>query len=94
MGIEDRAGELGELQKALEEECVAAGFAREARPFRPHLTVARLRQPHGSRELAALHEEMGFEAEAVKASALAVVRSELRSEGSRHTVISRHDFQR
>jgi 2'-5' RNA ligase len=83
---------LARLQQTLEDECAAAGFAREARPFRPHLTIARLRKPHGSRELAALHEEMGFEAEAVNASALAVVRSELRSEGSRHTVIARHEF--
>ena len=59
-----------------------------------HAAVARLRRPQGSRQLAALHEEMGFETETVGASALAVVRSELRSEGSRHTVISRHGFQR
>jgi 2'-5' RNA ligase len=93
IGIEDISGELIKLQQALEDECAAAGFAREARPFHPHLTIARLRKPHGSQQLAARHEEMGFEAEAVNASELAVVRSELRSEGSRHTLISRHEFQ-
>ena len=93
IGIEDTSGQLGKLQQALEDECDKEGFAREPRPFHPHLTIARLRRPQGSRQLAALHEEMGFEAETVRASALAVVRSELRSEGSRHTVISRHEFQ-
>jgi 2'-5' RNA ligase len=93
VGIEDLSGQLGKLQQTLEDECAQADFAREQRPFHPHLTIARLRKPHGSRQLAALHEEIGFEAETVGASALAVVRSELRSEGSRHTVISRHEFQ-
>jgi len=93
IGIEDLSGQLGKLQRALEDESDKEGFAREARPFHPHLTIARLRRPHGSRQLAALHEELGFEAETVRASALAVVRSELGSEGSRHTVISRHEFK-
>jgi 2'-5' RNA ligase len=84
---------LGRLQQVLEEECAQAGFAREQRTFHPHLTIARLRRPQGSRQLAVRHEEMGFKAETVEASALAVVRSELRSEGSRHTVISRHEFK-
>jgi 2'-5' RNA ligase len=35
-----RAG-LGVLAAAVEEACVAAGFAPEERPFSPHLTVAR-----------------------------------------------------
>jgi len=93
IGIEDLSGQLGKLQQALENECGKQSFARETRPFHPHLTIARLRRPQGSRQLAALHEEMGFDAETVRASALAVVRSELRSEGSRHMVISRHEFE-
>jgi 2'-5' RNA ligase len=92
IGIEDTSEQLGKLQQALEDECDKEGFAREPRPFHPHLTIAHLRRPQGSRQLAALHDEMGFEAETVRASALAVVRSELGSEGSRRTVISRHEF--
>lgn len=91
IGIEDPSGQLGKLQQALEQECAQAGFPREQRAFHPHLTLARLRKPHGSRQLAKLQKEMGFEAETVSVSALSVVRSELRSEGSRHTVISRHE---
>lgn len=90
IGIEDHAGKLASLQTALEDECAKAGFSRAERPFRPHLTIARLRQPHGSRRLSALHQEIGFNREAINVSELAVIRSELRSEGSRHTVISRH----
>jgi 2'-5' RNA ligase len=83
---------LALLNRALENECEKAGFPREPRPFHPHLTIARIRQPRGSRQLAALHKEIGFNREAINVSELAVIRSELRSEGSRHTVISRHSL--
>jgi 2'-5' RNA ligase len=90
IGIDDPSGKLAELNRALEDECANAGFAREPRPFHPHLTLARIRQPHGSRRLAAMHKETGFNPEAISVSELALIRSELRSEGSQHTVIARH----
>jgi RNA 2',3'-cyclic 3'-phosphodiesterase len=92
IGIDDPSGQLALLRTALESECANVGFPREDRPFHPHLTIARIRKPHDSRHLAATHKEMVFERETVRASELAVIRSELRSEGSRHTVISRHSF--
>ena len=92
IGIDDPSGQLASLHAALEDECAKAGFPREARPFHPHLTIARIRKPHDSRHVAAAHKEMGLDLETVRASELAVIRSELRSEVSRHTVISRHSF--
>ena len=92
IGIEDQAGRLVQLHAALEDECAKAGFPREERPLHPHLTIARLRKPHHSRDLVAVHKAMAFELETVRVSELAVIRSELRSEGSRHTTISRHAF--
>ena len=92
IGIDDPSGKLSELNRALEDECANAGLAREPRAFHPHLTIARIRQPHGSRLLAARHKEIGFNREALNVAELAVIRSELRSEGSRHTVISRHEL--
>lgn len=90
IGIEDPSGKLAELHATLEDECAKASFAREPRPFRPHLTLARIRKPHGSRQLAQLHKETGFNPVSVRVSELCVFRSELLREGSRHTVISRH----
>jgi 2'-5' RNA ligase len=92
IGIEDPSGNLAGLQQALEDECAKAGFAREPRAFHPHLTIARIRKPEGSRELAASHTEIGFDRESVKVSEVTVIRSELRSEGSRYTVASRHNL--
>lgn len=92
VGTEDASGHLTLLNRALEDECAKAGFPREQRPFHPHLTIARIRKPNDSRRLAAIHKELGFQPETVRASELAVIRSELRSEGSRHTIISRKAF--
>lgn len=91
-GIEDPSGQLALLHRTLEDECSNAGFPRELRPFHPHLTIARIRKPYDSRHLATLHKELGFEPEAARASELAVIRSELLREGSRHTIISRQAF--
>jgi 2'-5' RNA ligase len=92
IGVDDTLGKLTELQQALEQECDANGFSRAPRPFHPHLTIARIRQPPGSRQLTAMHKEIGFNRETINVSELAVIRSELLSEGSRHTVLSRHSL--
>jgi 2'-5' RNA ligase len=90
IGIKDPTNNLTKLYRTLEDECANAGFTREGRPFHPHFTIARLRQPPGARRLAELHKEIGFDPVAVKISDVCLVRSELKSEGSRYTAISRH----
>jgi 2'-5' RNA ligase len=92
VGIKDLTGQLASLHSALADECAKANLRREERPFHPHLTIARIRKPHHARNLAAVHQEAGFDAVTVRASELVMIRSELRSEGARHTIISRHAF--
>lgn len=94
IGIDDPSGKLSELHLALEHKCAKAGYPNEERPFHPHLTIARIRKPHDSRRLAAVHRDMGFEPETVPVSTLTIMGSELRSEGSLYTAISRHAFSR
>jgi 2'-5' RNA ligase len=93
IGVTDASGELAELHARLEEECAKAGFAKEERPFHPHLTLARLRKPQGARTLASAHQELGFEPVVVTVSELLVMRSELTNEGSKHSVISKHPLK-
>jgi 2'-5' RNA ligase len=90
IGINDFSGELGKLHSRLENESSNAGFAGDDRPFQPHLTLARLRQPRYARTLVAAHRELDFYPAEIAVSELLVIRSELSSEGSRYTVISRH----
>lgn len=90
IGVDDYSGKLTQLQAKLEDECLQLGFAKEARAFNPHLTIARGRKPQGARALAAAHKEMGFASAEVSVRELTVIRSELSSAGSNYTVVSRH----
>lgn len=92
IGLKDSEGRLSELHSRLEEECAQAGFAKEARPFHPHLTLARLRQPQHARALASTHMQMPFELAEFYVSEVLVIRSELSSAGSRYTTISCHQL--
>lgn len=90
LGVNDLEGRLAELHARIESEFAAAGFPKESRPFRPHLTLARLRKPAGATALAAAHKERPFKTADISVSELAVIRSELSPRGSRYTAISRH----
>jgi 2'-5' RNA ligase len=93
LGIVDVFGRLAFMQSALEEECAAVGFPRESRAFKPHLTLARIRTPHGARELADAHRETPFEPQRFKVSELVLMLSELGPGGSRYTPLSRHRLE-
>ena len=90
IGVNDPSGELTDLQLQFEDECAREGFAKEERAFRPHLTLARLRKPEGSRMLGEIHKGMKFRPVEISVSELLLFRSELSSAGSKYTIISRH----
>jgi 2'-5' RNA ligase len=90
IGTDDPDAKLAELYAKVEEESALAGFAKEARYFHPHLTIARLRNPQHGRALATAHKQMKFEPVEIVVSELLVIRSELSGEGSKYTVVSRH----
>jgi 2'-5' RNA ligase len=90
IGVNDPAGHLSALQKKFDEECLAEGFPKEDRAYRPHLTIARLRKPEGARRLADTHLNLKFKPTEIQLTELVVFRSELSPKGSRYTAISRH----
>jgi RNA 2',3'-cyclic 3'-phosphodiesterase len=94
IGIKDSSGALSQLQRELEEQCAKVGFTREARAFHPHLTIARLRKPHGGRELAELHRNLEFPALSLTITEVVGFRSELLSQGGRHSALFRHELGR
>lgn len=92
LGVNDSTDSLARLQQTLENECAAAGFPRDERPFHPHITVARLRQPAGTRQLADLHRETGFQAMELNVREMVLMRSELSPGGSRYTALARQSL--
>lgn len=81
------------LQARVEAALTRRGFAREERPFSPHLTLGRVREPRG---LAALQQAMARDARTdfgrLEVRALSLMRSDLSPAGSRYTELAAFPF--
>lgn len=88
IGVNDPSGKLSAVQKRFDDECLADGFSKEDRAYRPHLTIARLRNP--ARHLADAHLNMTFANIEVPLTELVIFRSELSPKGSKYTALSHH----
>lgn len=90
LGVRLGAERLRVLQQSLEARCFLQGFAREARPFHPHLTIARINENSGeTRLLARLHRAAQFSSAPFAVREVILMMSELRPGGSRHTPLAR-----
>ena len=77
---------LRDLQQKLDDRLAEAGFSREKRPFRGHLTLGRFKGRVSLGEISqALQEFNHFETTAFSASHLVLFQSELRPEGAVYT---------
>jgi len=88
----DVAG-LEALQKKVEMACLQAGFAPEEHPFRPHLTLGRVRAPMN---LAPLVDYMRSRAplqSAFPVDRYHIYQSVLRPQGALHSVLATIDLQ-
>ncbi len=90
LGLKDEKGSLLNLNEILETECEQIGFAKEKRNFKTHLTIARLREPHKSKELGEQHLENEFEASAFGAGEIIIYESKLLPQGSIYSAVSKH----
>ena len=89
LGVTDAKGSLRKLSRILENECERQNFPREARDFKAHLTIARLREPEKSKSLAETHLQEKFEAVEFEVSEIVIYESELSPQGSRYTIVSK-----
>ena len=92
LGVRDDSRQLSRLQFRLDIECAHAGFPRESKPFKPHLTLARLRAPQDAAELSEAHRRAPFGPHTFEVSAFVLMRSDLGPGGSRYTPLQYHPF--
>lgn len=95
LGVRPGAAELQALHESLEDNCTRLGFARETRQFRPHLTIARIKETFGgdrgeARQLTQLHAIAKFSSASFIVRELVLIKSELHPGGSIYTPLSRH----
>lgn len=80
--VKDEKGSLTKINRLLENECEQIGFAAEKRNFKPHLTIARLKEPRNSLELVEKHLEKDFEPVGMETAEIVIYESRLRPTGS------------
>ena len=88
VGVDGDLPELAAIQDQLEDALATLGFAREDRPFSPHLTVGRLREgtplPERRRAVEALHSAAGSPGASMHVSSISLMRSTLLPDGAVH----------
>ena len=82
IGVEDEKSNLARIAGRLEDGCGKIGFAKERRGYRPHLTIARLKEPAASRGLVRRHLEALIEPVGLKISEIVIYESSLQPTGS------------
>ena len=92
LGVQGEIETLQNLNAVLENECEKAGFEKEKRSFKAHLTIARLREPNKSAILANLHAESEFSAIDFAVRELIIYESHLNAFGSQYAPLFRARF--
>lgn len=89
IGVDDRSGSLGLVHTVVEDACEEAGLGREERPFRPHVTVSRVRPPADVRATISTAPPLGI---ATPVDHLVVLRSHLGAGRGRYEAVERFDL--
>lgn len=85
VGVSNVPEQLQQLFSNIEDELAREGLEREKRKFSPHLTIGRIRSPHNAAPVAAALIASGFESEAITATEVVLMRSDLKPTGSIYT---------
>lgn len=89
LGFGDEFGGLKKTYDLLESVCEKIGFHREKRAFLPHLTIARLRAPDKSADLAKKHLAKEFEPAGFEVCEIVIYESRLQPSGSVYIPVKR-----
>jgi len=86
LGVDRGGAEVLSLQRAIEKKAAEAGFLPETKPFKPHLTLGRVRSPKGMNPLIQAMEkhkdaEIGF----FRVNEVHLFQSELKASGAVYT---------
>ncbi len=93
VGLRGQLGPLAELVRRVETAMALFGFKPEGRPFKPHITLGRVK---GRQRLEALQQILfahrDFTAEPFDATEVVLYKSDLRPDGARHAPLLKAPF--
>jgi 2'-5' RNA ligase len=93
LGMDGDVDTLIRLQKEMDAELQKYGFEKEDRTFRPHLTLARIKDPRGLIGLAKIMEKReNYEAGSFSAAGLNLFKSDLTPKGAVYTKLAYFPF--
>lgn len=84
IGVEDERGALKEIFEELEQRLQKLGFPREERPFKPHLTLGRVKGRKGKR-FSFLDRDADLEVGILQVKEVVLFKSDLRPTGAEYT---------
>ena len=95
VGVEEGADRLVEIARSIESSMKNLGFQREKRPFRPHLTVGRIRRLENPQLMTrTLDESRVGDLGEFAVEKISLIRSQLDPAGSIYTTIAEAPLQR
>ncbi len=88
VGLTDGGTALQELAAAVDGALSGVGFARERRPFAPHLTIGRVRSPRGLDGVTAALQAAPFDAAPFPVESVVFKESTLRPGGAEYSILA------
>lgn len=88
-GVSSGEAEFLKLAACVEKACEGLGFPPEERPFRPHLTIGRMRSRNGAARLIKQLQTEEFPGSDAEAEQLVLFKSTLSPKGSVYTPLAR-----
>ncbi len=92
VGIEDVEHKLEPLVESLETELASIGFEREEKEFHPHVTIGRIKTRKNLESLHRTIQSVTFESQPTRITEIVLIKSELRPEGSVHTIMQHFSY--
>ncbi len=93
LGVDGEIDAIRRIKSDLDAGLSETGFESERKTFTPHLTIARLREPERSGEIAARHLSNEFDSTEFTVSSLTVYESRLDRHGSTYSIVDRFDLK-
>ncbi len=87
IGCDDRDGALQQIKNALDTILLPFGFEIEQRPFRPHITLGRVKSFKGLNNLHPMLEKLNFERRDAVIQEILIMKSILKPQGSEYSIL-------